>query len=144
MNGLNKCIFVGTLGKDPELKTFADGGSVLNFSIAVNESWFDKTSNERKTRVEWVNIAVRGKRAVSLATLLEKGKQVCIEGQLRTRSWDDKSGTKRYITEVHALEIILLGGKGGSQGERKPSGGGSSSDDSGSYLDPQDDSDIPF
>jgi len=130
---VNKVILIGTLGKDPELKYTPQGTAVTKFSMATNESFKDKQSGEWKERTEWHNIVCWQRTAEVAAEYLKKGGKVYIEGRLTTRSWDDKdSGQKRYMTEVVANDLVLLGGKGGagssSDGE---SGGGRKSSGSG-------------
>ncbi|MCU1312210.1 MAG: single-strand binding protein [Candidatus Angelobacter sp.] len=130
---VNKVILIGTLGKDPELKYTPQGTAVTKFSMATNESFKDKQSGEWKERTEWHNIVCWQRTAEVAAEYLKKGGKVYIEGRLTTRSWDDKdSGQKRYMTEVVANDLVLLGNKGGagssSDGE---SGGGRKSSGSG-------------
>jgi single-strand DNA-binding protein len=130
---VNKVILIGTLGKDPELKYTPQGTAVTKFSMATNESFKDKQSGEWKERTEWHNIVCWQRTAEVAAEYLKKGGKVYIEGRLTTRSWDDKdSGQKRYMTEVVANDLVLLGGKGGagsssdehSSSGRKSSGSG--------------------
>src|SRR3990172_402162 len=97
----HKVILVGNLGRDPELRYTPSGMAVANLNIATNEMWTDK-SGEKKERTEWHRVVVWGKQAEVLNSYLSKGRQVYVEGSLQTRSWDDKSGTKRYSTEVRA------------------------------------------
>jgi single-strand DNA-binding protein len=136
---VNKVILIGTLGKDPELKYTPQGTAVTKFSMATNESFKDKTSGEWKERTEWHNIVCWQRTAEVAAEYLKKGRKVYIEGRLTTRSWDDKeTGQKKYMTEVVANDLVLLGDKGGSGGGsgsgdhegggRKSSGGGSGFD----------------
>lgn len=138
---VNKVILIGNLGKAAEMRRTGSGEAVLNFSIACNESWKDK-SGQKQERTEWVNCAYFGKGAEAVAQFLEKGKQVYIEGRLQTRQWE-KDGQKRSATEVNVQSLKLLGGKSGGGGAREQSGGGDhgGSGGGGSY----DDSDsIPF
>src|SRR5207253_9585889 len=122
---VNKVILIGTLGKDPELKYTPQGTAVAKFSMATNESFKDKQSGEWKERTDWHNIVCWQRTAEIAAEYLKKGGKVYIEGRLTTRSWDDKdSGQKRYMTEVVANDLVLLGGKGGA-------GGGSHEGESG-------------
>jgi single-strand DNA-binding protein len=121
---VNKVILLGTLGKDPELKYTPQGTAVARFSMATNENYKDKQSGEWKERTEWHNIVCWQRTAEVAAEYLKKGRQVYIEGRITNRSWDDKeTGQKKYITEVVANDLILLGGKRDSEGES--SGGGS-------------------
>jgi len=110
MASVNLVVLIGNLGKDPEVKYTAGGQAVATFSIACNESWTDKDSGQKKERTEWVNIVVWGKLAEICGEYLKKGKQVYISGRLQTRSWDDKDGNKRYMTEVVADKMVMLGG----------------------------------
>ncbi len=118
---VNKVILVGNLGKDPEVRTFANGGRVCNFSIATSESWKDKASGERKERTEWHRISILNDALVGIAEkYLKKGSKVYIEGQLETRKWQDKDGQEKYTTEVVLRpfrgELTMLDTKGGSGG----------------------------
>jgi single-strand DNA-binding protein len=108
MASINKVILVGNLGRDPELRYTPSGVAVANLNIATNEMWTDK-SGEKKERTEWHRVVVWGKQAEVLNSYLSKGRQVYVEGSLQTRSWDDKSGTKRYTTEVRANRVLMLG-----------------------------------
>ena len=98
---VNKVILVGNLGRDPESRTFPNGGKVCNLRIATSETWRDKTSGERKERTEWHSVAIHSEPLVKVAEqYLRKGSKVYLEGQLETRKWQDQSGTDRYSTEV--------------------------------------------
>lgn len=135
MAGVNKVILVGRLGKDPESKTFANGGTVVNFTMATSETWRDKMSGERKEKTEWHNIVIRNENIGKVATqYLRKGSEVYIEGTLTSRKWQDQNGQDRYITEIvvgpFKGELTLIGGRdGGSSGGM--GGGSRSSDDFG-------------
>ncbi len=118
---INKVILIGRLGQDPELKYTAAGTAVTNFSVATNESWMDK-SGQRQERTEWHRIVVWGKLAELCQQYLNKGRQAFIEGSLRTRSWEDQSGQKRYTTEVVARNIQFLGAQASSGGNRVEQG----------------------
>lgn len=109
--GLNRVHLLGNLGADPELRFTQGGQAVLNMRLACTESWFDKEANERKERTEWVNVVLWGKRAESLGKLLTKGSSIFVEGSLRTSSYDDREGNKRWKTEVVAQNVILTGGR---------------------------------
>ncbi|MBI5970759.1 MAG: single-stranded DNA-binding protein [Deltaproteobacteria bacterium] len=116
MRGVNKVILVGNLGKDPEVRYSPSGMAVCNFSIATTENWKDKEGN-KQDKTEWHKIVTFGKLAEICGEYLAKGKQIYIEGRLQTRTWDDKSGVKRYTTEVVASEMLMLGGpKDGGKG----------------------------
>ena len=120
--GINKVIIVGNVGGDPETRYMPSGSAVTNLTIATNESWKDKTTGEQKERTEWHRVAMFNRLAEIAAEYLRKGSQVYIEGKLRTRKWQDKSGQDRYTTEIIADEMQMLGGRGGSGGGNFGSG----------------------
>lgn len=122
--GINKVIIVGNVGGDPETRYMPSGSAVTNLTIATNESWKDKQSGEQKERTEWHRVAMFNRLAEIAAEYLRKGSQVYIEGKLRTRKWQDKSGNDRYTTEIVADEMQMLGGRGGSGGDGGNFGGG--------------------
>src|ERR1700722_18833314 len=118
---VNKVILVGNLGKDPEIRTFQNGGRVASFSIATSESWKDKTSGERKEKTEWHRVSILNENLVGIAErYLKKGAKVYIEGQLETRKWTDKEGQEKYTTEVVLRpfrgELTMLDGKSSGGG----------------------------
>ena len=99
--GVNKCIIVGNLGKDPEIRTSQEGKKIANFSVATSESWKDKSTGERKEKTEWHNVVVFNEGLAKVAeSYLRKGSKVYLEGSLVTRKWVDKQGQDRYSTEV--------------------------------------------
>ena len=108
MRGVNKVILVGTLGRDPESKTFPNGGSVCNFSIATSESWTDKATGERKEQTEWHRIVLNNRLGEVAQQYLRKGSKVYIEGSLRTRQWTDQNGQERYTTEIRGDQMQML------------------------------------
>jgi single-strand DNA-binding protein len=111
---LNKVMLIGNLGKDPELRYTTSGTAVATFSLATNESWKDADGNVQE-RTEWHNIVAWKKLAEICGEWLKKGKKVYIEGRIQTRSYDDKNtGTKKYITEIVADNMIMLDSKGGT------------------------------
>ena len=110
--GINKVILVGNLGKDPETKQLPSGGSVCNITIATSESWKDKNSGQQQEKTEWHNVVFFNRLAEIAGEYLRKGSKVYIEGSLRTRKWQDKSGADRYSTEVVAKEMQMLDSKG--------------------------------
>ncbi len=110
---LNRVMLLGNLGADPELRTTSGGQAVLKFRIATTESYLDR-NRTRQEKTEWHNVVVWGKRAEGLAKILNKGSRLFVEGSLRTSSYEDRDGNKRYKTEVNALNVILCGGRGGS------------------------------
>lgn len=113
MSGVNKVILIGHLGKDPESRTFEGGNMTTKFTLATNEVYKDKNGT-RVENTEWHNIATWGKLADIASKLLHKGSQIYVEGKLKTRSWDDKDGNKKYITEVIADTFTLLDKKSSS------------------------------
>ncbi len=130
---VNKVIIVGNLGRDPEVRTFQNGGKVCNLRIATSENWKDRNTGERKERTEWHSVAIFSEPLARIAEqYLKKGSKVYIEGQLETRKWQDQSGQDRYTTEVvlrpYRGELTLLdsrdGGGGGGYGGGSSSGGG--------------------
>jgi single-strand DNA-binding protein len=135
-------ILVGNLGKDPEVRFIPSGRAVAKVTLATTDSWMDQESG-RQERTEWHNIVVWGKQAENCGQYLAKGRQVYIEGAIRSRSYDDKEGNKRYITEIVAQRVQFLGGGGGG-GRGAQEGGGPSGgfDDFGGGPIPDDD--IPF
>ncbi|PDH68503.1 MAG: single-stranded DNA-binding protein [Sphingomonadaceae bacterium MED-G03] len=127
---VNKVILVGNLGADPEVKSFQNGGKVCNLRIATSESWKDRMTGERKERTEWHSVAIFSEGLVGVAErFLRKGSKVYIEGQLRTRKWQDQSGNDRYTTEVvlqglGSVLTMLDGAPGGGGGQGGGYGGG--------------------
>lgn len=125
---VNKVIIVGNLGADPEVRSFQNGSKVCNLRIATSESWKDKSTGEKQERTEWHSVAIFGDGLVGVAErYLSKGSKVYIEGQLRTRKWQDQSGNDRYTTEVvlqgpGATLVMLDGAAGGSATRREPDG----------------------
>lgn len=145
MASLNKVQIIGHLGKDPEVRSFANGGKVCNLRIATSEHWKDKATGERKERTEWHSVSIMAEHAVNFAEqYLRKGSQVYVEGQLETRKWQDQSGADRYSTEIvlrpYGGTLTSLdkrqdgdrggdrqGGQGGSYDDGQRGGGGSAS-----------------
>ncbi len=133
---VNKVIIIGNLGRDPEVRSFPNGGKVVNLRIATSETWKDKATGERKERTEWHSVAIFNEPLGRIAEqYLKKGSTVYIEGQLETRKWQDQSGQERYSTEVvlrpYGGNLTLLGGRG--DGGSGGGGGSSYSDDRGGY-----------
>ena len=127
--GVNKVILVGNLGQDPEVRYMPNGGAVANITLATSESWRDKQTGENKEITEWHRVVLFGKLAEVAGEYLKKGSQVYIEGQLRTRKWQDQGGQERYTTEVVVNvggTMQMLGGRqqGGNAGAGAPAGGG--------------------
>ncbi len=132
---VNKVILIGNLGRDPEIRSFPNGGKVCNLRIATSETWRDKATGERKERTEWHSVAIFNENLVKVAEqYLRKGSKVYIEGQLETRKWQDQSGQDRYTTEVALRqfrgELTLLDGRDGG-------GGGGGGGSQGGYDDGQ-------
>lgn len=127
---VNKVILVGNLGADPEVKSFQNGGKICNLRIATSENWKDRNTGERKERTEWHSVAIFSEGLVGVAErFLRTGSKVYIEGQLRTRKWQDQSGNDRYTTEVvlqglGSVLTMLDGAPGGGQGGGYGGGGG--------------------
>ncbi|CAD5267586.1 MULTISPECIES: single-stranded DNA-binding protein [unclassified Imperialibacter] len=119
MSGVNKVILLGNLGKDPEIRHLENGRAVTNFTLATSEVYKNKEGN-KVTNTEWHNVVLWTPLAEVAEKYLKKGNQVYIEGKITTRSYDDKDGNKRYITEVVGREMTLVGGR--------PDGGGVSSE----------------
>lgn len=109
MKGVNKVVLLGTLGQDPETKSFPNGGSVTQFSIATSESWVDKASGERKENTEWHRIVASNKLGEIAQQYLKKGSKVYVEGSIKTRKWQDQSGQERYSTEIRMSNMQMLG-----------------------------------
>ncbi len=113
---VNKVILVGRLGKDPEVRSFQNGGKVVNFTLATSETWNDRASGERKEKTDWHNIVIKNDKIGEIAEkYLKKGSSVYIEGKIETRKWADQSGQDKYTTEVvvgpFRGELTLLGGR---------------------------------
>ena len=150
---VNKVIIVGNLGSDVECKTFQNGGRIANLRIATSESWKDKATGEKKERTEWHSVVLQSDGLCSVAErYLKKGSKVYIEGQLRTRKWQDQSGADRYTTEVSVgvggVLTMLDGpqGNGGQSQRREPDGSQGHAGGFGGDAYPQGDldDDIPF
>lgn len=133
--GINKVILIGNLGNDPEMRHTPNGAGVCEFRLATNEAWTDK-QGQRQERTEWHRVVVWGKKAEVCSKYLSKGRQVYVEGRLRTRSWEDKEGNKRYTTEVVANDVQFLGGAGGGGGGGGRGGGGGGSGGGGGMDEP--------
>ena len=115
MASVNKVIIVGNLGRDPETRYLPSGEAVTNISVATTETWKDKASGEKKEATEWHRISAFGKLAEIMGEYLKKGSQVYIEGQLRTRKYQDKeTGKDRYSTEIRADVMQMLGSRAGA------------------------------
>ena len=137
---VNKVILVGNLGRDPEIRTMQSGGKVCNLSIATSERWRDRGSGEQQERTEWHNVVVWGKQAETCSQYLSKGRQVFVEGSIRSRAYDDRDGNKRYITEIIGQRVQFLGGRGGEAGASVQPG----PDEPAAPSASAEDDDIPF
>lgn len=145
-DGLNRVMLLGNLGADPELRTTTGGQAVLKLRLATSESYLDR-NKVRQEKTEWHSVVIWGKRAEALARILGKGARIFIEGGLRTSTYDDRDGNKRYKTEIVANNIILAGGarrgsspSSQSDDEPGPTQYGRGEDEPDSYGD----DDIPF
>ncbi|HVJ03545.1 MAG TPA: single-stranded DNA-binding protein [Sphingomonas sp.] len=125
---VNKVILVGNLGRDPESRSFQNGGKVVELRIATSETWKDRQSGERREKTEWHTVKIFSEGLANVAErFLRKGSKVYLEGQLQTRKWQDQSGADRYSTEIvlqgFNAQMVLLDGPGGGQGAGRSSGG---------------------
>ena len=129
---VNKVILIGNLGRDPEVRYTPSGQAVANFTVATNEAWTDK-AGQKQERAEWHRVVVWGKTAENCGEYLSKGRQVYVEGSLRTRKWQDKQGNERYTTEIVANPVggvvFLAGGDRGGRGASR--GGGAPAEEMG-------------
>ncbi len=112
MASLNRCTFIGNLGRDPEMRYMPDGGAVANFSIACTENFKDK-SGAKQEKTEWVRIVMFGKLGEIAGEYLKKGSSVYVEGRMQTRKWTNKEGQEQYTTEIVADRMQMLGGRSG-------------------------------
>jgi single-strand DNA-binding protein len=128
--GINKVILVGNLGADPEVRYTAGGTAIASLSVATSEQWTDKQSGQKQERTEWHRVKLFGRLAEIAGEYLKKGRQVYVEGSLRTDKYTGKDGVERYSTDIIASELQMLGGMGGGEGggggyrERAQGGGG--------------------
>ena len=126
---VNKVILIGNLGRDPEIRTFQNGGKVANLRIATSEQWKDRTTGERREKTEWHTVSILSEGLVNVVErFLKKGSKVYVEGQLETRKWQDQSGQDRYSTEVvlrgFGGTLQMLDGRGEGAGGGSAAGGG--------------------
>jgi single-strand DNA-binding protein len=131
--GINKVILVGNLGADPETRYTANGGAITTIRIATSESWKDKQTGENQERTEWHRVKFFGRLAEIAGEYLKKGRQVYVEGSLRTDKYTDKDGVERYTTDIVANEMQMLGGTGGGAGGGGGEGGGGGGGGGGGY-----------
>ncbi len=145
---LNKVMLIGNLGRDPEIRSFQNGGRVCNLRIATSERWRDKNTGENREKTEWHSVAIFSEGLVRVCEqYLKKGSQAYFEGRIQTRKWQDNSGNDRYSTEIVANEMQMLGGRAGAGGGAPmESGGQSQSRPAPAETAPMDDGfdDIPF
>ena len=127
MASVNKVILVGNLGRDPETRTFPSGDQICNVTLATTDKWKDKASGEMKEATEWHRLVFNGRLAEIAAQYLRKGSQIYVEGQIRTRKYQDKDGVEKYATDIRVDQMQMLGSRQGMGG---PQGGG---DDDGGY-----------
>ena len=123
-DGMNRAFLMGNLGADPELRFTQSGTAVMDIRLATTTSYYDKREDEWKDNVQWHNVVVWGKRGESLGKILTKGSKVFVEGELRTSSYENRDGEKRYKTEVVATQVMLTGGNGGERKESSEGGRG--------------------
>ncbi len=145
--GINKVILVGNLGADPETRYMPSGGAVTNIRVATTDSWRDKESGEQQERTEWHSVALFGRLGEIAGEYLRKGRQVYIEGRLRTRKWQDRDGNDRYTTEIIANEMQMLGGRadtGGAPARPAPAAAPAAAEAGGTSDSGDFDDDIPF
>ena len=121
MASVNKVILVGNLGRDPETRTFPSGDQVCNVTLATTDKWKDKQSGEMREATEWHRLVFNGRLAEIAAQYLRKGSQIYVEGQIRTRKYQDKDGVEKYATDIRVDQMQMLGSR---QGQGGPSGGG--------------------
>lgn len=140
---VNRVTLIGNLGRDPEIRTFQNGGKVCNLRIATSEQWRDKNSGEKREKTEWHSVAIMQEGLVRVAEqYLRKGSTVYIEGKLQTRKWQDQQGQDRYSTEIVLQgfdgKLVMLGGNQGGE-DRQQTSGGYDAPPSGGF-----DEEIPF
>lgn len=140
--GVNRCIFIGHLGKDAEIRYGQTGKASCSFSIAVGESWRDRTNGETRERTEWINVVIFDQFAESIHEYLTKGTQVYVEGKYRTEKWQDKDGKDRYTTKIYAEKVQLLGGQRRQESREEPAA--RQQPQERRRPAPADDDDIPF
>jgi single-strand DNA-binding protein len=148
MSGVNKVILIGNLGNDPDLRHTPSGTAVSNLRIATNE-FFSNREGQREQRTEWHRVVCFGRLAEICNQYLKKGRQVYIEGRLRTREWEDQKGEKRYTTEIIATNMVMLGSRGevtytAEEAQPEPPGEGVDIPAGGAGAGGEEDSDLPF
>lgn len=136
MASLNKVQLIGNLGRDPEVRYMPDGTPTTTISLATSETWKDKQTGEKKEATEWHRVVFYRGLAEVVGEYLTQGSTIYVEGKLKTRKYQDKDGSDKYVTEVRAGELLMLGGKRKKDGEAASEGQ--------RYSDPQGDDDVPF
>ena len=138
---VNRVTLIGRLGVDPESRSFPNGGSVCNLRIATEESWRDKNTGEKQSRVEWHRVTLQNKLGEIAQQYLKKGSQIYIEGSIRTRKWQNQQGEDQYTTEIIGRNMTMLDSKsGGDNSQQKPANHESGSNDEPDYYNDS----IPF
>lgn len=145
MSSLNKAQIIGNLGQEPEIRYTKSGSPVANLSIATSEKWKDKQSGEPREATEWHRVVLFGRQAEVAAEYLHQGSKVYIEGQIKTRKWQDQQGQDKYTTEIHGRQLIMLNkveGQPQSTQQQQPPAQNGSNQPAGNFDDFDDD--IPF
>jgi single-strand DNA-binding protein len=139
MQGINKVVLIGNVGQDPETKQFESGAKMAKFSLATNEIY--KKDGEKTTNTEWHRVITFKKTADVVEQYVKKGDSLYVEGKLQTRSWEDDSGNKKYMTEIVAFSIQMLGGKSSEQSQEQ---NGQAQQNNNSNLVPEQEDNLPF
>jgi single-strand DNA-binding protein len=141
---VNKVILIGNLGRDPEMRYATGGNAIASLNIATTRKWRNKDSGEMQEETEWHRVSAFGKTAEACNRFLTKGKSVYVEGRIKTRSYDDKDGVKKYSTEIIAESVQFLGGRGEQPTRGVLAQGGAEPYDPGDYSQSGDDDPLPF
>lgn len=149
MASLNKTMIIGTLGRDPEVRYTTDGAAIANLSLATTGQWKDKNTGEKKEETEWHKVVMYGRLAEIAGEYAKKGKQIYIEGRLKTRKWKDRDGVEKYTTEIVADQLQLLGGRddgqaAAPQAQARPQQRAAKPQAQASAMADYDDNDFPF
>jgi len=143
MAGVNKVILIGNLGKDPEVRSLESGAKVANFSLATTE-YFKGKDGQRQEATEWHNIVLWNQLADLAEKYLKKGNSIYLEGRIKTRSYDDKDGVKKYVTEIFGNQMTFLGGPKSEGGSQQDSSSGKAALQDADIVEDSDDGDLPF
>ncbi|MBW6479546.1 MAG: single-stranded DNA-binding protein [Bacteroidales bacterium] len=143
MAGVNKVILIGNLGKDPDVRSLESGAKVANFTIATTE-YFKGKDGQRQEATEWHNIVLWNQLAELAEKYLKKGNSIYLEGRIKTRSYDDKDGVKKYITEIFGNQMTFLGGPKSEGSSQQASGSGQGAVQDADVVEDPDDGDLPF